>query len=392
MVSSSRTHTLAATLALAFGVTAQAVLQVGPTATYATIQAAVDAAAPGDIVEVFPGAYAEFTLAKALTIRAAAVGAVVSVITANPNTIDVPLGGQVRVCGLQLGHTRCSGSGVASFEDCVFAPLPGFLNVIPPGIYATQTAVTLWRCTVNGNGAIHAFDSRFSLVQCDVLGSASSIYLVYTAAMVADNCVVHASDCTFRGGDFGANGGGYPAIWIRTSGTFDLVGCGVFGGSTTAPGRLGDIAVTHVAGMLRHRDCQFVTGSGPSGSPMPIAGGGPVAAAPLLGVSLTETALTLGGSMTAAWRGEPNGLVLVLAAFNLRPPQPAPFVAPLHWGFGPDNALNAAVTLGDATGLSSYSLAIPATPVLRDLGLWFTGIEFATTPFQLSPPVGGVIR
>jgi hypothetical protein len=50
------------------------------------------------------------------------------------------------------------------------------------------------------------------------------------------------------------------------------------------------------------------------------------------------------------------------------------------------------VLLGDASGLSAYSLSIPANPALRDLGVWLTGLEFATAPIQLSPPVGGVIR
>lgn len=241
----------------------------------------------------------------------------------------------------------------------------------------------------DGSPAIYAQSCSVALTQCELHGQASSTFLVPTSAMTLRNVTLHAASTTFVGGDASGNGGGFAAVYVPIASTLDLVDCVLQGGDTT---QWGESALALPSGTARHQRCQFLSGTGPNGANPPIVALGSVMPAPLLGVEMAETSIALGATISPAYRSEPNGLVLVLAAFELQAPAPAPFVSPMHWGFGPTNAVGVAVLLGDTLGASSWSLAIPANPSLRDLGVWFTGVEFAASPLQLSPPVGGVIR
>lgn len=104
---------------LAASLAAQTVHRVGASQPFATIQDAIDAAAPGDIVAVDAGTYPAFTLNKGLTIRAEPTGAVVQAGTGTPwLVLDVPTGGHARLSGLELKGVTSQGPGVVSFEQC----------------------------------------------------------------------------------------------------------------------------------------------------------------------------------------------------------------------------------------------------------------------------------
>lgn len=376
-------------------VAAQTVHRVGPGQPFAEITAAVQAASPGDVVEVLAGVYSSFVLDKALTIRVEPTGAAVTVgnssSSSGPTYVSLPNGAHARLCGLTFHRVQNLGDGVLSCEGCALLGSTSLGNS-EPGLYISAGSVTLWRCQFGSGAGIIALDCELAMVQCDVVSSPGYTWFQRRTALRVDHATVHASACAFVGGDSHVTSSPWPAIHVP-AGTVDLVDCTVQGGNSVPAGALGEPALLSDPGaIVRHQRTQFTAGTGPGGSQTPIMGGGTVVGAPLLGVQIAETSLALGGTLTAPFHGEPNGLVLVLAAFQLSPPAPAPFVSPLHWGFGPNLALNAAVLLGDPAGQSTFALAIPALPPLRDLGVWLTGIEFLANPFQLSPPVGGVIR
>jgi nitrous oxidase accessory protein NosD len=116
-------------------------------AGYATIQAAIDAAAPGDVVAVAPGTYAEAVVlpAFALTLRATG-GARVTVIDAaglSAPALEVPFVNQSAV--LIEGFTLTGGKGK-----------PGLYgNREGGGVFVglASTAVTLRACRITGNSA-----------------------------------------------------------------------------------------------------------------------------------------------------------------------------------------------------------------------------------------------
>lgn len=356
-------------------------------ANQSSIQTAIAAAAPGDIIAIAAGSYAAFTLDKALTIRAEPLGAVVeiggwpSTQLSTPIQLNLPAGAHARVCGLELRKTVINGSGVASFEQCHFRGWGAALNVV--GGHAT-----LWRCrTSDAFAGITAQNASLALTQCDIRGALSSLYLVPTSAVYLRNATMHAASTVFVAGNASGNGGGFACVHSPDASTIDLVDCSLLGGDTM---HYGDAAISTINSSVRHQRCQFTSGTGPLGAQGPVLG--PITAAPLLGVEVLENELALGSTFTTQFRGENNGLVLVLAAFELQAPGTVPLVAPLHWGYTSPNVLTAAVLFGDANGVSSLSVPIPADPALRDLGIWLSGIEFATAPLQISPPVGGALR
>lgn len=158
-------------------------LYVGPGQTYATIQAAIDAAVDGDRVFVLPGSYVGFALqGKKVTVLGSGSGQTyVGPTVIGPNAADKP----VVVHGVRFeGPTFVGG-----------APSPSFANTCPDGGGTPQTSfgsATLWvrgvgtevsLVDVFAYGGFHGAWISGSTLFADACvfagGTSSSIYLPY---------------------------------------------------------------------------------------------------------------------------------------------------------------------------------------------------------------------
>jgi hypothetical protein len=141
---------------------------------FTDLQAAIDAAAPGDTLLVKPGSYAGFALAKSLSITAetdlsAGVdGFVVSGLAASDRVV---LRGLVVGPGpASLRSSASDNAGWIGLEDCVFAPTPPLAHASLE--LTANAAVSLVRCTVAGDKAegLRAVDTGLYLYDCAIDG------------------------------------------------------------------------------------------------------------------------------------------------------------------------------------------------------------------------------
>lgn len=358
---------------------AQTVLHVGPGQTHTTIAAAVAAAAPGDVLAVHAGTYSGLTIDKGLLIRAEPTGAAVYV--ASTTSFLVPSTVHSRICGIDFERIHI-GIGVESFEDCD-----------AESVSILGGAATFQRCRIqNGVPAVYINAGEASFVQCEVRGGGTGFYNASTSAVYAwGSAKVHASNSVFAAGFGYGLATGWPGIWAVQNNEIDLVDCEVTGGDYLQPNAQpgGAALIANSNATIRHHRCTLTSGVGTIGSQPPTMG--PVTHTPLLGASMQEQGLFLAGSLHADFAGEPGDLVVVLAAFGLNAPTPAPLVAPLQWGFDANGAVVSWLP-ADVAGRATYGFSIPSDPAFRDLGVWLTGAAFAGLPARLSPPIGGVIR
>jgi hypothetical protein len=370
---------------------AQTVWTVGPTSPHTTIAAAIAAAQPGDIIAVQAGTYAPFTLDKGLTIRAEPIGAAVQIqlSTTAQTTALIASGAHARICGIDFPRFHI-GHGVLSFEDCEFVA-PN--DLVSSNITLLGGSATFTRCRViHGVPAVYANTGALSFVQCEVRGGSTMLYNSSSSAVYAwGTAKVHASDSLFAAGQGWSASTGWPGIWAVQNNEIDLVDCVVTGGDYVQPtAQYGGPAISaNINSIVRHHRCTLTSGVSTSGSEPPTVGN--VITEPLLGVSIQEPGLLLGGSLHADFSAEPGDMVVVLASFGLTAPTTAPLVTPLQWGFAAQGSV-VSWQIADASGNATYGFSIPSHPAYRDLGVWLTGAAFAGLPGRLSPPVGGVIR
>lgn len=218
--------TLACSFVLASLVQAQSVLRVEPSGAggaYLDIQAAIDAAAPGDLVLVETGTYPGFSVSgKGLTV-AADSGAIVEVDDFS-GVGSVPFGSEVVLSGMTI-----------RFEPAPFQTLP--FDALTVGNCAGH--VLLQDMTIVGEPeAVRIFDSAaVAFVNCDVSSVSDS-----AAGIYVDGAQVFLHDSTVRGGDgnagtpFGASGfEGGAGIHVLFGSSALLVGCDVTGGMGGPP-------------------------------------------------------------------------------------------------------------------------------------------------------------
>ncbi len=350
---------LTCSLAAAVGTTAaQTVHHVG-VGGFATIDAAIAAASPGDTILVDPGQHVSFTLNKGLTIRGSP-SAQISTLGSFQPIVQIPAGQQAHLTDLQM--MSLVGSGNVTLDRCSFST-----NF--PRLAFTQATVHMQRCTVSGT---------------------SLQYAATQAPISLQDSQLFASDSSFRGID---------GI-LAASGAITLVNSKLYGSRLTietgigpAPAALTADAASEVvlcdSTLLRPSGgCPLVASQGrldrctltPACSPLPTL--------PVLGIS-QPVHPQIGQNLVVAFRSAPGDLIFVWAAFELAP-QHVPFLQ------GPAllplaSAFPLTTLVADAAGSAGASWPVPFNLSLQHHQVWLQGVQGTSLPLPASVAVGGLL-
>lgn len=358
---------------LASGLVAQQTLFVGPGLPFADMQSAINASAPGDTIVVRPLLnglmYPGCTVPHALTIRSEQVGirARLSVLSTN-----LAAGASVHVQDMEIGSAALTG-GLVTLEEV------SIWSSTAPALLVNQSSVVLRRYEQFGKAVFHAS----SVAVVDSLVRSPVVTLILGPAMTLNQSVGFFSQSTFQNRD---PNGGFSAVEVNAGSRADFVDCTVQGvPSPGMPWVATPSLVVNAGGTARQHRTTFsdgVSGSGVTGLVQPHT---------MLGASLTQTQLLVGGSMDVQFHAEPLDVVFVLATFQLDPPTLAPLVEPEQWGFAA-NGFVVTAQFADAAGLTTFSTTFANNPSLRGAGIWLMGASGLTFPLPLSVPVGGLLQ
>lgn len=368
------------------------------------IQAAIQAASPGDIVVLTAGTtYDAFHLDRGLTIRGN--GATISTLGGIPSVIVNPWPGQVAHLD-ELNFTAGWGpwgslgcpvlcNGAVRIDRCKFlsrsatpALTVGFFShavIVGSSITASgltgsaaalqcsQSVVTLRDCTVAGSNT-----------GCSPLTGCSSAFQATDAATFLF-CLVHAERTTFSGGShalsIGALANGAAAI-DDIAGTLRLADCVLTGGSSVWG--TGGTALLHTGPTpVDLRACQLTAGT-PGGT---TSTGALNPTAPLVRLQL-EPVWTRGLVSTLTVQGDPNTLHAVFLT-----PAPGALASPLVvepvWSNG---AAVVAAGLLDPSGAAVYAVPVPNLATLQHAPVWCQAVSGSTLPLRATTIAGGVVR
>lgn len=348
--------------ALPVGLAAQSVHLVGP-GGFATIQAAVDAAAPDDIVHVQAGTYFSFTVTKSLRIRA--LGPVTlgtSILQPGHVVVQAPAGATVDLVGFDMMSLTVT-SGRATLDTCT----------VRNGTTVQHASLHLQSCVLSGGTrALLATQADVTAVQSSFVGPSTG-FSVAGPLIDLDGSRFHASSC-------------------HTASTFVFQSVLLCVRATNgarawfADGSIGFTPAGHcplqVSADSQVRIDRTIYSAAP-GCPQPIAG-------PLLGVQRSSP-LLLGQTFQTTFRGEPNTFVVLYASPFLGTVDFGPLLEQPSW-LDDQHSFVVTVLLTDAAGEAPVSFPVPSGPGIADLTLWLKGLSGFALPLQVSPPVGGVAR
>jgi hypothetical protein len=338
---------------------------------FATIQAAIQAASPGDIVRVDPGVHAAFTLDKGLTIVGSAAGgtSILSFGNTAVPIVDVPAGQTAHLVQLQFTTMRIVG-GQVTVDRCAFTGSRPRLNI-------TNAVAHLQHCSVIPTG--------------NSVGAPEPTVFVHAAAVFASDCTIHG----LPGSPFGAPGTAIAVNLSTFHGSHLTVAAGTSPSTAAVPAVAADAAST-----LQLSDSVLSTTSGPC--PVVATNGriarctltpscSPLPALPMLGAArVLANPPQLGLPFSIEFRGDPNALVLPWAALDLVPAS-VPFLTGALL-IDAATAFPAGVLVADPNGVATGTWSIPSAVVLQHRTIWFQGLSGTTLPLASSVACGGVIR
>jgi hypothetical protein len=208
---------------------------------YTRIQAAINAASNGDVIQVRAGSYGEALsiVGKSLTIQGAS-SATVQVQASGSSVLSIDGGGTVSVSGLQLSggergltvregtssfsdlliqgnNTAGNGGGVGVFDgadvtmsDCVVTANEATSPYHGGGVYVSGASLLMERCDLSANqavqgGAIYIETGALELVDCTISGNTASSH--GGAVRLRDGATVVASGTTLEGNSASGRGG-----------------------------------------------------------------------------------------------------------------------------------------------------------------------------------------
>ena len=386
-----------AALAFANGAVAQTTHLVGP-GGLPQIRDALLIAAPGDVVLVQPGTYAQFHANVGVTIRAATPGTVVvaydasvlsPVCSSDPfclvlesRTRFTPPAGQTTHCeGLEFAaspnpffanHAVFVASGTASFAQCTLRAS------VLPALTVDQARVHLQDCTLECVGsassspALGATAAAISAVRCSLRGSQSTLALPGPAARLR-SATLQGSQLQLLGGAVLFGGPGGTALDLDAVSSAWISDSQLTGGGTTCP-------VVNNGGTGRI-DRSVLLPSLATCTSLPTA--------LVLGID-SATPPQTGAPFVVDFRTEPNQLVGIYASSSLGSGS-LPGLADQPLGLDAANAWFAGLVTADASGFASAAWTLPNGPFVG-VPLFVLGVGLAPPRVELSPPVGGVVR
>jgi hypothetical protein len=403
---------LALALLLVTPLAAQARLRVGP-GGYAQIRDAIAAAAPNDIVEVAPGNYFAFTLDKPLTITAlpAPQGQIVQVLgtamtIASLTDLRPPAGTRAFITNVHFRnmwrnywqHSVRVSRGTVCFEECTFEAA---YDLFEPALRVQNAAAHLRRCLAVGannlvgrtQATILASNSDLFAIDCVVLGG----HLTHKAGsdsgigISATNTNLHLVRTDVAAGNsnsiacVSAFGGGHGVL-LQGTGNAWLADCTVRGGEGSC--RTGGDALRNLTSVPAQIARTTLTPG--TGTPPGAASTGPVAPAPLLGLTGGTVGLVRGQPWQANLRTEPYWPIAVLLADDVVV-QSSPQVAerlllPLA------NAVLFAFLVADANGSAALQTTVPSVATLQHQRACLQAFSGLSLPVRTMPALGGVIR
>ena len=391
--------------ALAAAAPAQTTRLVGP-AGLAQIRDALAISSPGDVIQVQPGTYAQFTASVGVTIRALMPGTVNIQYDANfappgclgtsfyaifqgPTFVSPPAGQAVHLVGLRflpnvivttgmpiaVRHRVSVSSGIATFDQCDLSATDIF------ALSVQDAAVHLQGCTLAAIGsnlkghAMTATNAKVTATGCSFTGnSTTGVYDQPGNGIRLSSTALQGSNLTVQGGSLLAGSTGAAAlsadgscrVWISDS---TLTG----GGSTCA------VSPGGAAGRI---DRSTLSPAGPTCSSLPPG--------LVLGIERPQP-LQNGAVFTLNHRTDPNAWVAVFVSPGLGDAS-APGLLEQPVSLSPSSFWNAGLFVADPTGFVAAAWNIPAGPAFVDLQLWFQGVSGTTLPLQVSPVAGGIVR
>jgi len=378
------------------------------------VQAAIAAAAPGDVILLpntggFPD-YTPFAVTKGVTIRGngCRVGWPLGASSTFELTIQVPLGERAHLDGLDLTWSQHSGGnigmrivhngGVASVQRCNVLYAGGDAARIAGGAIVFQSC-SLHAQRVSGIAVIGTAAGVFvqggnvTVRDSSVHGFDAGIFwfgghaIAQSAQPGADlvGGSLHAERSTFVGGSgvtsisFLVGGCG-----VRTSGAAAMwLGDCTLAGGSTAGLATGGPALCNNGGTTAHL-ANVTLSPGVPGAPPSTGSVNP--AAPLVRLALAP-AFQRGATSTLAFAGEPGALFVLGLALDAAPTL-HPFLVEPVW-----IVANVPVALGllDATGGATFAVAVPAGPSLQNQLVFCQAISGFALPLRASTIAGGLI-
>ncbi len=337
---------------------------------FLTIQAAISAASPGDIVRVDPGTHGPFTLDKGLTIIGSAAGGttILSFGSTFAPTVTVPAGQVAHLVDLAF-MTMTIGGGQVTLDRCAFTGSQ-------PRLVIANAVVHMQHCGFQGAGNVTAPFPPLMLdtaevfaSDCVVRGLDGTPFALPGTAIAINASTFHGTGMTIAAGT-GASPVAVPAVVADAASTVQLCDSTITATSATCP------VMASRGGLAR---CTLL----PNCSPLP-----PL---PMLGVSRTSSLPPqIGQTLSLAFHSDPGALVFPWASLGLTVTRVPVLTSALLLDL--NTAFPAGLLVADASGLAVGAWSIPATTALQYRTIWLQGFCGTSLPLASSVAVGGTIR